>query len=240
VANLIIFGASRGLGSAFSAGLPARGDIAWLVSRGRPETLDRDDGVTRRWVQADLSAPKEAAKTIGEALAGRPLDVLVYNAGIWEERAFESDYRFEEVPDDEHIRIITVNLTSAILCIQKLLPNLRQADNAKIILIGSTSGLENIGAPEVAYGASKFGLRGIAHALREGLRTEGMAVTVLNPGTIAATLAYDDGPEAALARYDGMQIPVHDLVAIVKCLMGLSKASCVKEIDIPAMADLTA
>lgn len=237
--NLIIFGASRGLGSAFSAGLPTPTDQLWLVSRTRPETLDRPDGVARHWLQADLNQPAEAAQTVAAALSTQPIDILIYNAGIWEARAFEPTYRFEDVPDAENLAILTVNLASAVVCIQKLLPNLRRSAAGKIILIGSTSGLDNIGAPEVAYGASKFGLRGLAHALREELRPDRIAVTCLNPGTIAATLPYDDGPQAAIARSGGAQIPVHDLVAIVKCLMSLSNATCVKEIDIPAMSDLT-
>ena len=81
--------------------------------------------------------------------------------------------------------------------------------------------------PEVAYSASKFGLRGVAHALREHLRHERIAVTVLNPGSIAweATLSSED------------LIPPTDIVSLVRAVLEISGRTVVKEIDLPAMRD---
>ena len=75
--NILIIGASRGLGLALSIGLANTGDSLWLVSRTRPESMDRQDGIIRRWVQADLNAPQEAASAITTALAGQSIDVLI-------------------------------------------------------------------------------------------------------------------------------------------------------------------
>jgi short-subunit dehydrogenase len=240
MANILIFGASRGLGAAFNSGLPESGDTVWLVSRTRPDRLERDEQVERVWIKADLTSAREASRTVAAALADQRVDVLIYNAGIWEEKAFESDYDFAEVPTEEIENIISVNLTSAIVCIQKLLPNLKQSDNAKVILIGSTSGIDNAGSGEVVYTASKFGLRGLGHALREHLRPQGITVTCINPGEVAAAIAYEEGAERAIQEYQGTRIPVQDLVLIVKCLMGLSRVACVKEIDVPAITDVNA
>ncbi len=237
MANLLILGASRGLGAAFAGYVPGPGDVVWLVARSRPEMLDRDDGVTRLWVQADLSLETAAAE-IKAALGETRLDALLYNAGIWEDGAFGGGYRFEDSPLAETQRLLAVNLSSAILCVQALLPNLRKSDNAKIILIGSTSGLENVQDREVAYVASKFGLRGAAYALRESLRADRIAVTCINPGYFVTGIPYERGVEAVLAETSG--IPMHDLVALVRCLLTLSRGSCVKEIDMPAMRDTNA
>lgn len=233
--NFLITGASRGLGHAFNLGLPERGDTAWLVSR-TPPTLEREDGVTRRWIQADL-AESGAAAQIAQALGGQRLAVLLYNAGIWEATAFGPGYDFARVPPAETERLLAVNLTSAIHCVQALLPNLQQSDNPKVILIGSVSGLENTRTPEVAYAASKFGLRGAAHALRESLRPLGIGVTLLNPGTIATQEPYEMDAQAVAKKYSGREIPVHDLVQLVKCIAGLSRATVVKELDVPALGD---
>lgn len=215
--NFLIFGASRGLGAALSVGVPQPGDMVWTVSRRQPR--QPADSVQRQWIEGDLTQP-QTGQQVADVLAGQRLDVLIYNAGIWEDSAFGSGYDFEEVPHAETHNIIAVNLTSAITCIQKVVPNLRQSANGKVILVGSTSGLENINGPEVAYVASKFGLRGVAHALRENLRPFSISVTCINPGSI-----------------EGSGIPHSDLVAITRCLVGLSNATCVKEIDIPAMTD---
>jgi NAD(P)-dependent dehydrogenase (short-subunit alcohol dehydrogenase family) len=69
---------------------------------------------------------------------------------------------------------------------------LRQAQNPKIIFMGALSGLDNFPAPEVANSASKFGLRGVVHALREELRKDRIAVTIINPGNIATPEVLDD------------------------------------------------
>ena len=238
MANLLIFGASRGLGAALSTGVPTPGDNVWLLSRTRPG-LERRDGIKRYWIEADL-ASADVNRTVAQALNGLPVDVLIYNAGIWEEHAFTSAYNFEQVSEAETQQIMLVNLLSAITCVQSLLPNLRQTPHGKIILIGSTSGLDNSGSREVAYVASKYGLRGFAHALRENVRNDGIAVTCINPGEIAAEIPYERGVEDAIAAYGGTRIPVHDLVAIVRCLIGLSSAACVKEIDVPALTDRNA
>jgi len=232
--SLLIFGGSRGLGAAFSLGLPTRGDRVWLVSRGKPD-LDARDGVERRWIEADL-ATSGAATIVARAVGDTPLDVVIYNAGIWEHNAFSGAYDFSAVESEETERIIAINLTSAIACVRALLPNLRRSRAAKLIFIGSTSGLDNSGGREVAYAASKFGLRGVTHALRENLRDDGIAVTCLNPGNIG-TITVANGVVSAAPHESRAMIPPQDLVAIVKCVIGLSNASCVKEIDVMAMTD---
>lgn len=234
MSNILIFGGSRGLGAALSWGVPVRGDAVWLVSRGRPDLDDRD-GVRRVWVEADLSV-LGAGPTVANAVGGTPLDIVIYNAGIWEHNAFRDSYAFTEVDDVETERIIAVNLISAITCIRALLPNLRKSPGAKLIFIGSTSGLDNSSGREVAYAASKFGLRGATHALRENLRADGIAVTCLNPGNIG-TITVERGIMSARPHESREMIPPQDLIAIVKCVIGLSNVSCVKEIDVMAMTD---
>jgi short-subunit dehydrogenase len=236
MANLLITGGSRGLGHGLALGVPDAGDRVWLVSRGRPPSLDKADGITRHWLAADLALPESGA-TLAEALAGQPLDLLLYNAGVWEHNAFSNRYEFTAVDLHETQQLININLVSMITCIQALLPNLRQAVAGKVVLIGSTSGLENNRQPEVAYNASKFGVRGLAQALRQSLRPEKIAITCLNPGSICTSLPYEQGREAVIQRYGNTLLPMHDLVALVRCLRQLSVATNVAEINVPAMAD---
>lgn len=239
MANFLITGGSRGLGHGFSLGVPTAGDRVWLVSRGRPQSLARQDGVTRSWIEADLTRP-ESSEKIASALAGEPLDLLLYNAGIWEHNAFSSSYDLADVDLRETQQIINVNLVSMLACVQALLPNLRQAAAGKIVLIGSTSAMENNRQPEIAYNASKFGVRGLAQALRQSLRKEKIAITCINPGSICAGVsapAYELGREAVLSRYGPTLLPMHDLVALVRCVLQLSSATNVTEINVPAMGD---
>lgn len=238
--HFLIIGASRGLGLGFSIGLPDPGDTVFLVSRTRPPSLDRSDQVSRFWIQADLSVPQTAAVKISEAIGTRAVDFLLYNAGIWEENAFEATYSFEKSTPQEMEQIIHVNLLSAILCTHRLIPNLKLSSNPRVVYISSLSGLDNSGAAEVANTASKFGLRGVVHALRQCLREHRIPVTSLNPGNIAAEIPYEVSVEEAIRTYNGTRIPMQDLVLLLRCLRQLSRVSCVKEIDIPAMPDLYA
>jgi short-subunit dehydrogenase len=233
--NLMIIGASRGLGAALSAALPDPGDLLWAVSRKRPAA--RSDGVARRWVRADLARPA-AARKLARAVGREPLDVLVYNAGIWEGTGFTPRYRFAARPARETRRIVEVNLTAAILCIQALLPALRRSRNPKLIVIASLSGLDNGCGREVAFTATNFARRGLVHALREELRADRIPVTAVNPGTIASVESpWEDGRAAAIRRTRGRMLPMHDLVGLLRAVLRTSRATCVKEIHVPALAD---
>lgn len=231
--NFLIFGASRGLGALFVQALPQPGDRVWMVSRSRPD-LRITNGVEAVWIQADL-AVSGAGKAIAEAVDEAVLDVCVYNAGVWEEHAFSDRYRYEDVSDEETERLITINLTAAVTSVQKLLPALRRSLNGKIILIGSNAGLENARRPEVAYAASKFGLRGMAHALREVVRVDHIAVTSVNLGDVGVVTQIDGQPAIDPKGFQG--IPLADIVSVMRCLVSLSNASCVKEIDLLGMGE---
>jgi len=235
----MIFGASRGLGDAFVKGLPEKGDRVWIVSRSRPDSIDMNDGVDRIWIEADLSLPASSEK-IANFIQDDPLDIFIYNVGIWEKNGFRDDYNFENDDPKEIADIIHINVTSTITCIQRLLSNLKKSENAKIILIGSTAGLENTGFTQVSFVASKFGLRGISHSIREHVKKYGIGVTCINPGEIATQIPYEEGIDKVISTYNGKQIPLQDIVLMVKCVIGLSKASCVKEINMPAMLDTNA
>jgi short-subunit dehydrogenase len=221
----LLIGASRGLGDALNRRLMAKGDTAWLVSRTTP-ALELNDGIERHWIPADLSEANAAA-VIAQQLGDQAIDVLIYNAGIWEGTAFSSRYRFEDITQEEDERVLRVNLLSVLSCVKRLLPNLRSSTNPKLILIGSVSGMEVSRGGEVAYAASKFGLRGVSSALREGLREDRIGVTLINPGSFASRLNNNDA---------GL-IPLEDLVESIHSVCSLSRNTCVRQIDLVAMND---
>ena len=136
-------------------------------------------------------------------------------------------------PKKIYSAIIQVNLTAPMLVTRALLPALRQSKNPKVIFIGSINGLENAGFPEVAYGASKGGLRGMTDSLREFLRPHQIGVTVINPGSIGEEMRDSAGNLAA-------GIPVEDIVRLVRCVIETSRRTVIKEIDVPAMKDTQA
>ncbi len=67
---------------------------------------------------------------------------LVIPSYVWEKHGCEDDYSFDKDEVQDISTLININLTSTITYMQALLPNLRQAENGKVILIGSTAGLD--------------------------------------------------------------------------------------------------
>lgn len=234
--KLLITGASRGLGKAFVEGLPAAGDQVIGVSRNWSDELRIPDGVEWQWVQADFDRAVEAVDCI-EQRVPPVLDVIICNLGIWEQQAFTADYRFLDETDADIENLIEVNVTGTMLLIKRLLPRLLASSRPRIILTGSTSGLRQCGRPEVAFGASKFALTGLADALREGYRADGLAVSCLQLGYLNTDDSLSVPVDVAAERGEGELIPVHDVVALVRTMLELSAASFVRELVLPAIRD---
>ncbi|KAB8063588.1 SDR family oxidoreductase [Janthinobacterium violaceinigrum] len=234
--NIMIVGASRGLGRALVDGLLADGHAVIGVSRQQPADLPAGQGAQLQWIAADLAAPAEAVERIARA-APATLDAVIYNLGVWEEKAFSDDYAFLEDGDDAIVDMVNTNITATILLLKRLVPRLLASSKPQLILTGSTSGLRQSGRPEVTFSASKFALNGIADALREGFREQGLAVTALQLGYLNTYDGLSVPLAAAAARGEGELIPVHDVVAVVRMLLSLSNASFVRELVMPALRD---
>lgn len=234
--NYIIFGVSKGLGKAIVQQLPKSTDKVYGISRSKPNHLETQSNL--HWISADLSQPTEAIAIIKNRINDDPIDVLIYNVGIWEHNAFGEDYRFADNSALEITTMINTNITSCILAIQALLDNLKKSPQAKIILIGSTWGLDNHQGKEVTFSASKFALRGIAHALRENLRTDHIGVSVLNLGYLATEFEDITDVDLIIKETQGLLIPIPDVLNAIRFIISTSTATCVKEINMPAMRDL--
>lgn len=231
----LIFGISKGLGKAITKSLPNENDEVFGISRSKPNYLTEKPNVT--WISTDLSNPKNSAEIIKENIGNRKIDYFIYNVGIWESNAFTEKYNFEENSELEIANIINTNITSCILNIKSVIENLKQSENAKIILIGSTWGLDNHNGKEVTFSATKFALRGIVHSLRENLREYKIGVSIVNLGYLATEFENGENIETVIEQTDGKLIPLQDVIGALKFIISTSNASCVKEINMPAMND---
>lgn len=233
--NIVIVGASKGLGRAFVSGLGGQEDTIFGVARRQPSLFAHEAGHVH-WITADMSQPLQAISHIVQALPP-VVDVLIYNLGLWEAQAFSEDYDFAEDDDLAIMAMVNSNVTATILLIKRLLPQLLASARPRIILTGSTSALRQSGRPEVTFGATKMALNGIADALREGYRHHKLAVTTLQLGYLNT----DDDLSVPLAEAalhgEGVTIPVHDVVMLTNSLLRLSEASFVRELCLPAILD---
>ena len=101
---------------------------------------------------------------------------VVNNAGI----AVAGPLEF--LPVDELRRIFEINVFGALEVSQAFLPQLR-AQRGRLVFVGSISG--RLAVPFIApYSASKFALRALADAMRVELIQAGVAVTLIEPGSV--------------------------------------------------------
>jgi NAD(P)-dependent dehydrogenase (short-subunit alcohol dehydrogenase family) len=180
--RLLVTGASSGIGEAAAlrlarsgwhvfAGVRADADGERLRAAAGKHQLER--------VTIDVTEPATIA-AVAEALRGEPLDGLVNNAGT----ALAMPLEF--LPLDQLRRQLEVNLVGQVAVTQALLPNLRAA-RGRIVNVGSIAGRSSL--PFLgAYAASKHALEAVTDALRVELRPFGIAVTVIEPGTIATPI----------------------------------------------------
>ncbi|MBV6545656.1 SDR family NAD(P)-dependent oxidoreductase, partial [Ursidibacter maritimus] len=79
-------------------------------------------------------------------------------------------------------RVFEVNVFSIAALLRKALPSLRSAEGL-VVAVNSGSGLTS-GAGGGVYSGSKFALRALTDALREGERPNGVRVTSIHPGRV--------------------------------------------------------
>ncbi|MCA3267834.1 MAG: SDR family oxidoreductase [Azospirillum sp.] len=217
--TILVAGASRGLGQAIAAHLAPRCGTLFAASRGPARHGN--------WIQADLLTAAGLDAVVGR-VGNVKLDALIVSAGTWEEGAFTRAYGFESGPETDIDRVLGLNLAMPIKLVRRLLPALRRATCPRILLIGALTARDHSASREVANSASKYGLRGAAHALR--LEVPELAVTVLNPGNVATEEVEADIREGRFGPQT--PIPMSDFLAVVDCALALSPASVVSQIDL--------
>lgn len=195
--RVLVSGGSRGIGRACVEYFCARGDAVAFIYRQSDDaalTLARRTGASA--IQADVSTPEgadRAAKEAIELLGG--VDVLVNNAGIAQIKLFT------DVTNEEWRRMVDTNLSSAFYLSRVIAPDMISRQYGRIINVGSMWG--KVGAScEVAYSASKAGLRGFTMALAKELGPSGITVNGVEPGVIETDMnaALDAETKAALCE----------------------------------------
>ena len=71
------------------------------------------------------------------------------------------------------------------------------------------------------------------NSLRQELRSQRISVSVINPDYVGTPEVLAD--LAAENRSSDEAIPMADLLSIIDCVLSLSRATCIKEIDVPTM-----
>ena len=181
----LITGASRGIGKAIALALAKAGAAVAVNYRERgEEATSVVDAIHRSGgravaVAADVAIAGAVKDMIGavERQLG-PIDILVNNAGMAAMRSLE------EITEEDFDRALAVNLKSAFLCTQAVLPGMRARRFGRIVNISSIGARVGSGSVSIAYAASKAGLEGLTRGYAVRLAPEGVTVNAIAPGLI--------------------------------------------------------
>lgn len=231
--NIIITGASKGIGKAIARQFAATGHTLIICSRGEKQLYDTVADFQTNYPQctvkasvADMRVKEEAQKFGVWSLGFGVPDILINNAG-----QFVPGSIYEE---GEGIleQMIEVNLYSAYHLTKTVLPSMIAAKSGHIFNICSIASLHaypNGGS----YSISKFALLGFSKNLREELKPHGIKVTAVCPG---ATMS---------ASWDGFEIDAKrimeadDVAKMVYAAAQLSPQAVVEDIVMrPQSGDL--
>jgi 3-oxoacyl-[acyl-carrier protein] reductase len=180
----LVTGASRGIGAAVALTLAELGAAVAVNYRERADDAEaivakiKSSGGRAIAVAADVSQSAAVAGMV-ERVARElgPIDILVNNAGIAIVRGVD------ELSESDFDRTLLVNLKSAFLCTQAVLPGMRVRKWGRIVNITSGAA-RGAGAIGPHYNASKAGMEGLTRGYAARLVKEGITVNNVAPSLI--------------------------------------------------------
>jgi NAD(P)-dependent dehydrogenase (short-subunit alcohol dehydrogenase family) len=200
MANVLVTGASRGIGLAttlafaraghrVAAGMRNPGqapELGEIAAREKLhvsiETMDVDD---------DSSVNRAIERVVQDIGA---IDVLVNNAGI------ERVGAVEDVSMDDFRSVMETNYFGAVRCIKAVVPSMRERRSGCIVNVTSISGRLS-GSPMGPYAASKFALEALSECLAQEVKPFNVRVVVVEPGIVDTSMAARISTDSDGSRY---------------------------------------
>jgi len=180
----LVTGASVGIGRAIAEALAKVGvDVAVNYLSHKPEAEAVCQSVLRAGrravaLQADVSKAAEIerlVKSVEQELGA--VEILINNAGI------SRPQPLDEIREEDWDELLAVNLKSAFLVTQKVVPGMRARRWGRIINISSVAAHTG-GVVGPHYAASKAGMIGLTHSYAGLLAREGITVNAIAPALV--------------------------------------------------------
>ena len=191
----LVTGGNSGLGLATARGLARRGATVWILGRNEArsarvcEELANETGnpnISHR--RLDLGDP-ESVDDVVRAVGGRPVHVLVNNAGVLLDERGEAEGGLELT--------LATNLVGHLRLTAGLLPALRAGDRARVVWVSSGGmyakrlSVDDLKCPPepfdgvAAYAQTKRAMVTLSRWLADSLAPSGIAVHAMHPGWAA-------------------------------------------------------
>jgi len=185
----LVTGAEAGIGRATAVALAERGaDVAvhyYCADTGASGVVRDIVALGRRAeaFQADLTCREQVARTVGaaEAAFGR-IDILVNNAG-----GLIGRYPLVEMSEEFFHKVMDVNVLTAFLCCQAVVPGMIARKNGAIVNLSSLAAHNGGGPGASVYAAAKAAVLTLTKAWARELAPHGIRVNAVSPGLIGGT-----------------------------------------------------
>ncbi len=231
--NVVITGASRGIGKELAEQFAKEGANLFLCSRNMDKTIDwQNELMSAHGIQVssfDVDFEKiTAVKAFAAQLlnATNSIDVLINNAGIYVPGSIYNE------PEGQLEKMLSVNLIAAYHLTRALVPSMINRKAGHIFNISSIAALKAY-SNGGSYSISKWAMDGFSKNLREELMPFGIKVTTVHPGA-TMTSSWDGSginPERIMET--------SDIAKMVVASSKLSPQACVEDIVIrPLLGDL--
>ena len=174
----LITGGARGQGAA-EARLFASEGASIVVT----DILDSDGEETAAavggsYLHHDVTNEDDWASVVSQAVEQYGgIDVLVNNAGIWLATPLL------ETSVEDYRRVIEINQVGVFLGMRAVAPAMIERGGGSMVNISSIAGLRGT-ARSIAYGASKWAVRGMTKSVAQELAPHGIRVNSIHPGFI--------------------------------------------------------
>lgn len=184
----LVTGGNRGIGRAIALALAREGAEVAVSYRERAteaeQTRSDVDQMGRRCVvvQADVSVSADVSGMVDQVTRELgPVDIVVNNAGLIRPQALDA------ITERDWDDIVDVNLKSAFLVTQAVLPGMRARRWGRIINLSSVAAqLGGVVGPH--YAAAKAGMFGLTHSYAALLAKEGITANAIAPALIATEM----------------------------------------------------
>ena len=220
--NVIITGASKGIGKAIAEIFAANGHHLFLCARGEVVLYKTLEELVTKYPSAIIKAKPFGAWCLEYGVP----DVLVNNAGFFEPGSVHNE------PDGTLESQLAVNLHSAYHVTRAVLPWMMEKRSGHVFNMCSIASLDAY-ANGGAYSISKFALYGFSKNLRQEMKPHGIKVTSIHPGAVMSD---------SWGKYDNSSkriMEAEDIAKMIYAATQLSVQACVEDIVIrPQLGDL--
>ena len=195
--NVVVTGASRGLGLALSRRFAAAGAVVVMVARGVVDLEEAVAGVREvgeaHALPADVGAPDAAAQIAGAAAAMvGPIDVLVHNASTLGPVPLRP---LAETSDADFDAAFAVNMAGPFRLTRAIVGSMVARERGVVVHVSSDAAVEAY-PTWGAYGASKAALDHLSRVWAAELDGTGVRVLSVDPGEMNTKIHADAIPEA--------------------------------------------